>query len=141
MKRSIVTGGLTRTRLRPLVQAIDDREDELRTRIAEERIRTDVEGYSQLTDAVGDEADHAFIRARIDIETSLMERQFSELHELAAARERLAAGTFGRCVECGADIEYERLRMNPAAQRCSECQRLWEDPGARGDIGFLRRVR
>ena len=140
-KEGTVTNQLTGTRLHAFLKALDQREEELRARIAEEKARTGVEGYSQLADLVGDDADHAFIKAELDIEASLMERQYGELNEIASARERIEAGTFGRCAECGGDIELARLRTHPAALRCSECQKLLENPGARGDIGVAQLAR
>jgi RNA polymerase-binding transcription factor DksA len=53
----------------------------------------------------------------------------AELHELRgleAARTRLGDGSYGICAGCGADIGFERLRANPAAVRCVECQRVHE---------------
>lgn len=43
------------------------------------------------------------------------------LAELVAARERLAAGSFGRCEECGDAIPQERLRARPEARYCISC--------------------
>lgn len=39
-------------------------------------------------------------------------------HEIAAALERLTAGTYGRCLVCQQAIEPERLQANPAAATC-----------------------
>jgi RNA polymerase-binding transcription factor DksA len=56
------------------------------------------------------------------------------LRALEGARRRLADGTFGTCVECGRDIDIDRLIAHPAAERCLECQQRveHEDP-ARSD--------
>jgi RNA polymerase-binding transcription factor DksA len=35
-------------------------------------------------------------------------------------------GSYGVCVDCGGEIEYERLKAAPAAFRCINCQRLHE---------------
>ncbi len=43
------------------------------------------------------------------------------LAELVAARERLAAGTFGRCEQCGGAISEDRLRARPEARCCISC--------------------
>lgn len=50
----------------------------------------------------------------------------SELLAVEAARVRLAEGSYGECVACGADIDYRRLRAAPSAIRCIECQRKFE---------------
>jgi RNA polymerase-binding transcription factor DksA len=41
------------------------------------------------------------------------------LNEIAAARERLARGVYGRCEVCGVDIHPERLEIVPWARRCA----------------------
>ena len=34
---------------------------------------------------------------------------------------RLADGTYGTCVSCGAEISVERLDQNPAIETCASC--------------------
>ncbi len=34
---------------------------------------------------------------------------------------RLASGTYGVCVSCGADINLKRLEQNPAVETCHKC--------------------
>ncbi|AQZ70205.1 C4-type zinc finger protein, DksA/TraR family [[Actinomadura] parvosata subsp. kistnae] len=46
--------------------------------------------------------------------------------ELTQALDRLAAGTYGRCGECGAGIPFERLKIRPLARYCIGCQRRAE---------------
>ena len=53
-------------------------------------------------------------------------RDLGELEELDAARRRLSEGGYGVCLECGADIAVERLRAQPGAPRCVDCQRQRE---------------
>jgi len=122
---------MSQRQLKPLLLALERRERDLLSSIAEERRRTDVEDYEQLAGVVGDEADRAFVETSVDIETGRVERQVKELREIEAARERVAQGTFGTCIDCGGAIEHERLRIYPPAVRCAECQTLHEDPGAR----------
>lgn len=45
----------------------------------------------------------------------------AELAELDRARERLEAGTYGRCTRCGEPIVEGRLRRRPAAEMCVPC--------------------
>jgi len=122
---------MSQRQLKPLLLALERRERDLLSSIAEERRRTNVEDYEQLVGVVGDEADRAFVETSVDIETGRVDRQIKELREIEAARERVAQGTFGVCIDCGGPIEYERLRIYPPAVRCAECQILHEDPGAR----------
>ena len=47
--------------------------------------------------------------------------QRERLH-LAAARTRLQNGTFGTCCQCGAAIAKLRLKNDPGAPFCADCQ-------------------
>jgi DnaK suppressor protein len=46
---------------------------------------------------------------------------------LEAARTRLQNGTFGVCCQCGADIVPARLRADPGAPFCAECQEAFDE--------------
>ncbi|GAA4090502.1 TraR/DksA family transcriptional regulator [Actinomadura miaoliensis] len=47
-----------------------------------------------------------------------------ERHRAAVAQalDRIAAGTYGRCVECGGPVPEGRLEVRPEAARCLACQ-------------------
>jgi len=47
----------------------------------------------------------------------------SSLDQLDAALARVAAGTYGVCVECGHPITQDRLDARPAADTCIDCAR------------------
>jgi len=58
------------------------------------------------------------------IAISTMQANYKRLIALArvdAALERLEAGTFGLCTECGGEIDIEDLVVNPAVTSCSDC--------------------
>ena len=112
--------------LQSLLDLIDEREQDLRTRIAAEKERANTEMTSQLEGVVGDGADYAGARIRAGIENELVDRHLRDLSALGAARQRIKAGTYGTCVDCGEPIGRERLRANPVALRCAECQRARE---------------
>ncbi len=44
------------------------------------------------------------------------------IKEVDAALDRLAAGCYGACGDCGKPISHARLKANPTAQRCLKCQ-------------------
>ena len=111
-----------RTFVEQLCDALERREQELRRMIAGEHERATVELFTDLEGAVGDEADRAFAKTRAGVETELVDRHLRELDGIEAARARIAAGTFGTCPDCGVPISAARLRANPAALRCTECQ-------------------
>jgi DnaK suppressor protein len=54
-----------------------------------------------------------------------MRRAATLLHtieEIDAALDRIAAGTYGACMHCGAAIPEERLEFRPFASGCVSCQ-------------------
>jgi DnaK suppressor protein len=50
------------------------------------------------------------------------ERLLTRIERLRAALARLEAGSYGRCLECGASIGAARLRALPDATTCVACQ-------------------
>jgi RNA polymerase-binding transcription factor DksA len=44
-----------------------------------------------------------------------------EIKQIREALKRIAEGTYGVCVECGADIDAKRLKAMPNATRCISC--------------------
>jgi RNA polymerase-binding protein DksA len=81
----------------------EDREPELEERAQEERT--------------------ARLLARLD------DRSLHEIAEIHATLERMIAGTYGTCRECGAAIPLVRLRARPTADTCIACAREAEAAG------------
>ncbi len=71
---------------------------------------------------VSDLKDEADERAAAVVHDAAVERDLAELREIDAARPRLAEGRYGECEDCGAAIAPQRLRAQPTAVRCTECQ-------------------
>lgn len=53
-------------------------------------------------------------------------RDHQELQAIDAALRRLDDGSYGICTDCGGEVGLERLRAEPEAARCIECQRRHE---------------
>lgn len=56
----------------------------------------------------------------------LLDQQRRELDLIDAAFQRLDAGSFGLCIDCGQRISMERLRVLPYAIRCGEDAQRFE---------------
>lgn len=54
-------------------------------------------------------------------------RENKFLNHLNRAVERMDAGTYGMCMNCGQPIQYMRLEAVPHATLCIECKRAQED--------------
>lgn len=52
---------------------------------------------------------------------NLQEREQAKLGQVITAFQRIEAGTYGLCVECGGEIPYERLQVFPETPTCTAC--------------------
>lgn len=105
--------------------AIERERTSIRARIAELERSFDDIAASVDTANTDDEHDPegatlAFERAQV---VSLLEEARARLVALDDASARVAAGTYGVCEHCGADIGTERLAAVPGARRCVDCAR------------------
>lgn len=107
---------------------------DLRERLDEERQRTlgQIASLTKDFDAVveaskdsnaddehdPDGATVAFERSQVD---AILQQSKRHLKEIEAARERMAAGTYGMCENCGRPIAPARLEARPVARQCIAC--------------------
>jgi DnaK suppressor protein len=99
---------------------------QLLQRIAEQR-----GGLVSRADMAADHFDNSFqsraqIRSERQTEFAINEHETAELGDIEAALERLDAGTYGQCTDCGVTIPPARLNAYPTAKRCIDCQSLVE---------------
>ena len=99
---------------------------QLLQRIAEQR-----GGLVSRADMAAEHFDNSFqsraqIRTERQTEFAINEHETAELGDIEAALERLDAGTYGQCSECGVTIPPARLNAYPTAKRCIDCQILAE---------------
>lgn len=99
---------------------------QLLARIAHER-----GGLVSRADMAADHFDNSFqSRAQIlterEAEFALNEHETAELGDIEAALERIQAGTYGQCTDCGVTIPPARLNAYPTAKRCIDCQTVVE---------------
>ena len=66
--------------------------------------------------------DWAQADAERDLAFALEEREAAELVAIDTSLKRIADGSYGLCIECGAQIATARLHANPTALRCVACQ-------------------
>ena len=57
-----------------------------------------------------------------DLGSALGEREAAELQAIDRALQRVADGSYGLCLQCGAAIPTARLHAQPTAERCVSCQ-------------------
>ena len=61
-----------------------------------------------------------------EVDLALSDQDREHLQDIQAALERLKAGTYGDCKDCGETIAPERLRVQPQALRCTACATRFE---------------
>jgi DnaK suppressor protein len=105
-----------------VTHALDALEQRLRDEMRQAAPQAATENFRELAGEVHDAGEESVAVTVEDTRRSLQGRQLRELREIDAARQRLAHGSFGVCVECGQEIPYPRLLAYPVAQRCVVCQ-------------------
>jgi len=66
-----------------------------------------------------------------EIEFALIDQRAEELRRFDLAVERLRAGAYGICEDCGKEISAARLKALPSAARCTRCQERCETASPR----------
>jgi len=61
-----------------------------------------------------------------DTDIGQLQLELAELSSIDDALARAGAGTYGTCTSCGAAIALQRLRAQPAAEKCLPCQETFE---------------
>lgn len=117
--------------LQTIRRMLDEREDELRADL--ERESGEKRELTDFAPEVPDPGDSSFVNLSMDIGNAEMTRDFNELRAIAGARERIEDGSYGECANCGTDIPYARLEVQPTADRCARCQDNYERTHA--DVG------
>jgi RNA polymerase-binding protein DksA len=111
--------------------------DHFREALLEERRRVEAalenlheENAGSLTDESGEETafdnhlgDTATVTYDRELDYTLEENSEHVLAEIDAALQRIEAGTYGICQNCGTQIPQERLEALPWATLCIDCQR------------------
>ncbi len=96
-----------------------------------ERMAYERGGVVSRADMAADHFDNSFqSRAQIQTERqtefAMNEHETAELGDIDAALQRIQAGTYGQCTDCGITIPPARLHVYPSAKRCIDCQSLAE---------------
>jgi len=93
-------------------------------RAAHDIVEADVDD-GELSNAAGDQhlADHASEMLDREVDGSLEDNAELIVREIDLALERLEAGTYGTCLNCGRPIPAERLSAVPYAVLCLACRR------------------
>jgi len=73
-----------------------------------------------------DSDDVSHREAERELDMAINDRDLGELGSVSAALRRLKEGPFGLCADCGDEIAFDRLKVEPWALRCVSCEALRE---------------
>jgi DnaK suppressor protein len=74
----------------------------------------------------GDDADESVEDEGYSYAAELDDRDIAQTHAIERALRAMQRGEYGRCVDCGREIPFERLRAVPWADRCADDQERLE---------------
>ena len=123
---SRVRMALTPQQTEELKSIVERRREALLNEFGRDLDRMREDRLDQVVGAVPDPGDESVQSLIQDLDQAEASRDLWELRMLEAARARIAEGSYGTCTRCGQDIAYERLRANPGAERCIQCQTQFE---------------
>jgi RNA polymerase-binding transcription factor DksA len=130
----LIMANLTEEQLAHLADLLARRDRELREDLLREADIKD--SYIDVATNISDPGDASFADLSVDLENAAIGRDVAELRAIHAARGRMNNGTYGDCIECGTEIPYERLEVQPTADRCAPCQNMYEKTHADNPRGI-----
>lgn len=147
LPRRLIVAGMARIRLKSLVtRTRKKRSASLRQILEDHRRRLLGDMHGRIRDVRArsaddrdepDAVDGAQGDIQQDLDLAVIQMKAEMLHNIDAALRRLAAGSYGNCVDCGQEIPDDRLRALPFAARCVACENTREQ-GADVRIGPRR---
>ena len=73
-----------------------------------------------------DPTDRASQEETFSLELRTRDRELKLTRKIDEAMERIQAGDYGYCNDCGAEIGLKRLEARPTATQCTECKTIAE---------------
>jgi DnaK suppressor protein len=110
---------------------------DLRERIAAELGDSRHGDQATLATEVHDRGEESLLDALAGVHYAGVAHDLEEARDVEAALARIAAGSYGSCVDCTSPIAEARLAAYPTAKRCRSCQERYE---ARDAAGLRRQV-
>jgi DnaK suppressor protein len=128
---------LTPEQTKELRNTVEQRRAALLEEVSEDLGKLRSDRFEDLAGPAPDPGDESVASLISDLDQAEASRDLSELRMLDHARERIADGSYGTCIDCGQDIGFARLRANPAAERCIQCQTQYEKTHAHPNTSSL----
>ena len=116
----------TKTELKAIGKELEEQARELSGEIDTAEVASESLKRDQSSEGSGDEADAGTKTFEREHEMSLANNSRDLLVQVERALGRLAAGTYGRCENCGTPIPKARLQAFPRATLCVTCKQREE---------------
>ncbi|UCF82627.1 MAG: RNA polymerase-binding protein DksA [Desulfobacteraceae bacterium] len=84
-------------------------------------------GMTDQTQNFPDPTDRATMESDRNFELRIRDRERKLISKIKDALDRLEAGTYGICEECGENISDERLEARPVTTLCIDCKKKQEN--------------
>ena len=118
---------LTPTQLARLDAELTSRYEALLEEVRDELETSENQQYVELIGRTpADRGDESVGDILADLNLGIIDRHIQEIRDIEAARARRKDGGFATCIDCGSDIDFERLLAYPTAKRCFACQEQHE---------------
>jgi RNA polymerase-binding transcription factor DksA len=117
---------LTKKDIDQFAKVLAERKQRLGGEIRRVLARTEKERYADILAGGDDAGDTSVADLLSDVAFAEVARDAAEVRDINAAQARIAAGTYGICIDCGRPIGKNRLEAYPTAKRCIEDQQRRE---------------
>lgn len=128
---------LSSQQLNELKAKLEDRFSTLQKKIQQELRESDNQHYIDIAGRVHDPGEESLADLLVDIDLAITDLHIGEIRDTEQALIRFSQGTYGTCIDCGANISYERLQAHPIAKRCLDCQAKYEQTHTEKDHSSL----
>jgi len=81
-----------------------------------------VTGMSERKESFPDPTDRASVETDRNFMLRIRDRESKLIKKIRKTLDRVDAGDFGICDECGEDITIERLKARPVTTQCFDCK-------------------
>jgi RNA polymerase-binding transcription factor DksA len=113
---------LTPADLERFQQQLEARRTVLEKEITQEYLRSESDSFQELAGRVHDSGEESLAEQLMSLNVTVAGKDLEELRDVEAALARIADRSYGRCLDCGQDIDPRRLALYPTAKRCTDCQ-------------------
>lgn len=121
---------MNRNELDYFARILAERKQHLAEEMRRVLARSSNERYVDILAGGGDAGDASIADLLSDVTFAEVARDAAEMRDISAAQARIAAGTYGVCIDCGEPIGRQRLEAYPSAKRCLADQQRREQTRA-----------